>query len=184
MFKLEKRSGEPAQECRLLGLDIDSKDMTFNIPKDNMVKIMEKLKAVRRRRLTAKKVAQLVGLLQCMRLATGPIMAIMTRSLYYEVAKAATWYSFITLTDLARREVDWWLENLESVAKFPMQGSLATTPFSYEVASDESGVGHFAYVVGGDRVSLAARAFIKEERGRSSTWREMAARGVGHLDQP
>ena len=175
VFKPEKRSGEPAQVCRFLGLNIDSVDMTFSIPSDKLVKIKDKLKAVKRGRVKVRKVAQLVGLLQSVRLATGPIVAIMTRSLYVEVARAATWSSIIAITGLARFEVRWWLENLESVSRFPIQGFLSTTPVSYEVASDASGVGHFAYLVGGSRVRLAARAFTEEERGQSSTWRELAA---------
>ena len=42
VFKPEKRSGEPAQVCRFLGFEIDSRDMTFNIPKDKLEKIREK----------------------------------------------------------------------------------------------------------------------------------------------
>lgn len=175
VFKPEKRSGEPAQVCRFLGLDIDSRDMTFNIPSDKLVKIREKLKAVKKGRVRVRKVAQLVGLLQSVRLATGPIVSIMTRSLYVEVARAATWSSIIYIGGLARFEVGWWLANLEAVAKYPIQGSLTTTPVSYEVASDASGVGHFAYLVGAGRVKLAARAFSEQEREQSSTWRELAA---------
>ena len=55
-----------------------------------------------------------------MQLATGPIVAIMTRALYVEVARAATWISWITITGLAKFKVDWWLKNLDSVTKFPI----------------------------------------------------------------
>ena len=76
-------------------LEIDSRDMTFNISKDKLEKIRDNLEALRRGMRRGKivgirKVAQVVGLLQSVRLATGPIVAIMTRSLYVEVAKAAT----------------------------------------------------------------------------------------------
>ena len=56
-----------------------------------------------------------------------------------------------------------------------MQVSLTTTSFSYEVDSDASAVGYFAYLVGGAKVSLAARAFNREEVEESSTWRELSA---------
>ena len=66
-------------------MEIDSKDMTFNIPKDKLEKVVEKLEALKRgtrkgRRVGVTKVAQVVGLLQSVRLTTGSIVAIMTRA--------------------------------------------------------------------------------------------------------
>ena len=176
VFKPGKRSGEPAQVCRYLGLEINSVDMTFNIPSDKKDKIKDRIKdCLQVRTCKVKKVAQVVGTLQSVRLAAGPITAVMTRSLYMAVREAATWSSFIILDQLAKFELAWWLENLEEVSKYPIQGSLSTTPIAYEVASDASGVGHFSYMVGGSRIMLATRAFTEEERGQSSTWRELAA---------
>ena len=93
--------------CRFLGLEIDSREITFNIPKDKLEKIREKLEALRRgmwrgKRGGVRKVAQVVGLLQSVRLATEPIVAILTRVLYMEVTKASTWTSWIPITGLAR----------------------------------------------------------------------------------
>ena len=57
----------------------------------------------------------MVGSLQSVRLATGPIVSVMTQSLYVAVAKDTSWSSFIKLDGLARSEVRWWLEEIDSV---------------------------------------------------------------------
>ena len=176
IFKPSKRSGEPSQICKFLGLVIDSRDMSFNIPQDKIQDIKSLIAEIKpRRKVKVKLVARLVGKLQAVRLATGPIVAILTRSLYGAVAAARTWKSWIELGEMARFELGWWEEHLSQVAKFPINGLLSTEPVAYEVASDASGVGHYVYLVGEARTTLASRAFSLEEQDQSSTWREMKA---------
>jgi hypothetical protein len=176
VFKAEKRSGEPAQVCRFLGLVIDSRDLTFNIPKDKIAKIQDVISEVQARsRVHVKALAKLVGMLQSVRLATGPIVAVLTRSLYHVVDEAPRWSSYVKLSDLARTELEWWKENLEKVSKYPISEASSTTPVNYETASDASGVGSFCYLLGNSRVTLASRAFTEVERNQSSTWRELSA---------
>ena len=82
VFKPSKRSGEPAQTCKFLGLIIDSRDLTFNIPDSKVQDIKALIAEIRaRKRVKVKLVARLVGKLQAVRLATGPIVAVLTRSL-------------------------------------------------------------------------------------------------------
>ena len=174
IFKAEKRSGEPAQVCKFLGLVIDSRDLTFNIPKDKIAKIQAVISEVQARgKVHVKAIAKLVGMLQSVRLATGPIVAVLTRSLYHVVDAAPRWNSHVKLTELARSELEWWKENLEKVSKYPISESSSTTPVNYETASDASGVGSYSYLLGSSRVTLASRAFTELERGQSSTWREL-----------
>ena len=176
IFKPSKRSGDPAQTCKFLGLIIDSRDLTFNIPDCKIQDIKSLIAEVRaRKRVKVKLVARLVGKLQAVRLATGPIVAVLTRSLYVAVAAAKSWKSWIKLTEMAKFELQWWQENLQLVAKFPIDGKLSTEPVSYEVASDASGIGHYVYLVGLSNTRLASRAFSAEERLQSSTWRELKA---------
>ena len=37
VFKPSKRSGDPAQVCKFLGLVIDTRDLTFNIPEEKIL---------------------------------------------------------------------------------------------------------------------------------------------------
>ena len=177
VFKPSKRSGEPAQSCRFLGLIIDSRDFTFNIPSEKVDNIKAVIGQVRNEgsRIKVKLVARLIGKLQAVRLATGPIVAVLTRSLTHVVATAPRWRSKVKLTEMARFELDWWDSNLGQVSKFPISEGLSATPVSYETASDASGLGHYSYLVGGSGTTLACRAFSEEEQLQSSTWRELAS---------
>ena len=176
VFKEEKRSGEPSQEVKYLGLVIDSRDMTFNIHKEKQDTIISRIREIKgRRKVKVKAVARVVGTLQSVGRATGPIVRIMTRSLYQEVSKAKTWSSFVTLGAAAEEELTWWEKNLKSVSKYPILSSMSAREVCSEAASDASDLGFYSYLVGPPKEFLAARAFSDEERGRSSTWRELAA---------
>ena len=50
MFKPGKRSGDPSQLCRFLGLLLDSRDLTFNIPEDKLIQIEARAKEILRRK--------------------------------------------------------------------------------------------------------------------------------------
>ena len=76
------------------GLNIDSKDLTFNIQDDKLNAISKKLKYLEKRDwVHVKLLAKVVGTLQSLRLATGPLIAVKTRSLYYIIATAPSWSS-------------------------------------------------------------------------------------------
>ena len=176
VFKEEKRSGEPSQEVKYLGLVINSKEMTFNIPVEKQESIIGRIREIKgRRKVKVKAVARVIGTLQSVGRATGPIVRIMTRSLYKEVSRAKTWASFVTLCAAAEEELNWWEENLKSVSKYPILSSMSGREVNSEAASDASDLGYYSYLVGPPKEFLAARAFSEEERDRSSTWRELAA---------
>ena len=77
IFKPSKRSGEPAQEVRFLGLLVNTVEMCFKIPEDKMEKIKGMLDGVAaRQRIKVKILARLLGTLQSVRLATGPLVQV------------------------------------------------------------------------------------------------------------
>jgi hypothetical protein len=177
VFKPSKRSGDPSQVCQFLGLVLDSRDLTFNIPPSKIEKIQGLCRElIRCHWVLVRRVASLVGLLQSVRLATGPIVAVLTRSLYYAVAVAPYWSSYIKLDCMAVFELKWWASNIVSVSKYPVDGRLSSVAVKFEarVASDGSGVGHFCYDVD-EGARLAGRAFTAGEQGQSSTFRELLA---------
>ena len=178
VFKPSKRSGDPSQQCQYLGLIIDSTDMTFNIPDEKVKELenmLEKVKGYKNRGHPVRDLAKLVGKIQSLRLATGPIVSVLTRSLYAIISAAKTWGSWVKLDDLALFEVNWWLKNLKHTKKFPISVSLSTTVAQFKVASDASDIGHYCYLTGKVPRVLAARDFSQQERGESSTWRELSA---------
>lgn len=98
----------------------------------------------------------------------------MTRSLFVVVSRAKSWKSWVVLTPLARFELEWWRSNLENVSEYPIPQGKSTEVFSFEVASDASGVGNFSYLLGQRKEVLAGRPFTEEEMKKSSTWRELS----------
>ena len=178
VFKPSKRSGDPSQRCRFLGLEINSQDLTFNIPEDKLKSITEACLDLRKMKgwVSVRRVARVVGLLQSVRLAVGPLVSVLTRSLYHLVNEAKSWKSWVKLDEMARQELTWWTQNLRSVSSFPIEGKRRRIrgQSHAEVAGDGSGVGHFVYLVG-EEERLASRPFSQKEMGESSTYRELCA---------
>ena len=86
LFKPSKRSGEPSQEVRFLGLLVNTVKMTFRIPEDKLVKLRDALDQVAsRRRILVKVLARLLGLLQSVRLATGPLVQVFWFECYFDL---------------------------------------------------------------------------------------------------
>ena len=176
VFKASKRSGDPSQSVKFLGLIVDSRDLTFSIPEDKLVRIVESCgELLRAKWVKVRKIAAVVGLIQSVRRATGPIVSVLTRSLNHAVQGAARWESWVRMDELARFELQWWKSNVRSVSRYPISGKLSSTTVEVEeVASDGSALGHFCYSVGGG-VRLAGRAFTPWEQVQSSTYRELLA---------
>ena len=92
VFKPGKRSGEPSQSqlYRFFGLVLDSRDLTFNILEDKLIQIEARAKEILRRKFNKVRIlAGFVGFLQSVRHATGPIVSVMTRSLYFVINNAS-----------------------------------------------------------------------------------------------
>ena len=105
----------------IFGVNSGRRDLSFNIPSDKILTIKARVKEVKaRKRVKVKIIARLIGTLQAARLAIGPIVAVMTRSLYVAVAKAASWKSWVELDYLAKFELEWWENDVsvEDIFKF------------------------------------------------------------------
>ena len=121
VFKPSKSSGVPSQRVKYLGLIINSLTMKFEIPPDKMTRLTEKAKyLLSLRRVLVKDVASWVGLLQSCRLAIGPVVSIMCRSLYDCIQNAKTWFSYIVLSPLSVSQLEWWVENLPQFSEYPI----------------------------------------------------------------
>ena len=96
-------------------------------------------------RVSVRSLAGFVGLLQSLSRTTGPIVSVMTRSLYREIAKARSWSSFCKLTELAHFELSWWKDNIKFLSKYPNNESPIGLVSGFNFASDSSSVGLFSY---------------------------------------
>jgi hypothetical protein len=81
----------------------------------------------------------------CVRLAIGPLVSLMCRSLYDNIKSAHYWSSYIKLSDLARFQLNWWLENLENLNGFPICKEPTIVKFEFSVAGDASNREFFVY---------------------------------------
>ena len=87
--------------------------MIFDIPPEKMERLLEGAKfLLSARRFLVKTLVSWVGLLQSVRLAVGPLVSLMCRSLYDNIKSARFWSSYIQLSDLARFQLKWWFDNL------------------------------------------------------------------------
>ena len=122
--------------------------MIFEIPPDKMLRLLEGVKILlSARRFLVKTLASWVGLLQSVRLAIGPIVSIMCHSIYDCIKSAKYWSSYIKLTDLARFQLQWWLDNLPSLNGYPICQEPSIVKFEFSVAGDASDRGFFMYKV-------------------------------------
>ena len=175
VFKASKRSGNPAQQVVHLGLIIDSVKMVFAIPEEKKDKVKKLAKEMLiRKRFKVKELASFVGLLQSLRLATGPIISVFCRSSYSCIAKAKSWFSDVRLSHEVKAELNWWLSNLEDVSSYPIRQSSTGSVVSFSTAGDASDKGFFTYEVD-SKEKLATRSFTEEEARKSSTFRELVA---------
>ena len=175
VFKPSKSSGPPSQRVTYLGLVINSLDMIFEIPADKMVRLLEGAKfLLSARRFLVKTLASWVGLLQSVRLAVGPVVSIMCRSLYDCIKAAKYWSSYIKLSDLAKFQLQWWVDNLPSLDGYPICQDSSVIKFEFSVSGDASDRGFFMYKVE-SRQKLFSRAFTVVESQESSTFKELTA---------
>ena len=149
--------------------------MKFEIPQDKMTRLIEKAKyLLSLRRVLVKDVASWVGLLQSCRLAIGPVVSIMCRSLYDCIKNAKTWFSRIVLSPLSVSQIQWWVENLPQFSEYPICKKPTIVSFEFSVASDASDRGFFAYRVS-SKQRVFSRPFTLAESEESSTFKELTA---------
>jgi hypothetical protein len=175
IFKPSKSSGPPSQKVKFLGLIVDSVKMKFAIPPDKLVKLIEGAKFLLSfRKLHVRLLASWVGLLQSCRLAIGPLVSIMTRSVYDVISKAPYWSSHIYLEDKARFQVQWWSDSLHNLNEYFICPSPSLVKCSFNLASDAGDLGFYVYDIFSKK-RLVSRPFTSLESDESSTFRELTA---------
>ena len=175
VFKPEKSSGPPSQRVLYLGLIIDSVSMRFEIPPQKLEHILSLGKEILSlRRVNVKMLASWVGSVQACRLAIGPIISILCRSLYDEIKNAKTWHSWIDLSIPALMSLRWWVENLSKYSSYPIIEDPTIIRCDFSLAGDASDKGCFVYKLGSNQ-RVFSRPFTAAESEESSTFKELSA---------
>ena len=175
VFKPEKSSGPPSQSVKYLGLMVNSVPMTFSIPDTKYELIVsDAVNFLNSKRFIVRDLASWVGKLQSLRLAIGPIISIMCKSLYKIISLAPFWTSYIKLDKHSVYEVEWWRDNLKHFSSYPIILDNTSVHVDCRISSDASGSGFF--VVNLDKsIMLKSEAFTQFESLQSSTYRELRA---------
>ena len=117
VVNFEKSVLKPTQVIRHLGFIIDSRDMTVSLPRDKIVKIVNFLSLlVSKETCSIRELARGIGLIVSTFLAVGAGKRHYRR---LEILKTAALHlncgnfeAMLTLTDQARSELQWWINNL------------------------------------------------------------------------
>ena len=177
IVKKEEKTG-PSQRLLYLGLEICTVSMKFFIPQKKIEKILSKLKSFARGHPHAKirDIASLLGLLMSCYKALGPVTRIMTRVNYSWVHSSLDqrgWDKYAAFPSHCRKELEFWIENLEKLNGFSFSASLSECQFEIEIAGDASDRGLFAFQYGDHFETVARRMFSRQEAKESSTYREI-----------
>jgi hypothetical protein len=192
----------PTQRGKFLGLINNLADLKYEIPEEKLASILtfiEDLLLPNVAFVPTRRVASLYGKIAACRLATGPVMRLLTRTgqAYYSADGRNDWDGNTDVRPF-KNELRRLKELLPSLSSYNMFGREETVAIDTVVASDASGVGFGLVKVncGGfkEHVNhegpcshfLSKRFFTKEERVSSSGMREiLALRGAyekGDLD--
>ena len=149
--------------------------MSFEIPTEKYDLILsDSIIFLTSKMFPVRMLASWVGKLQSLRLAIGPIVSIMCKSLYKLISSAPFWTSFIKLDKNSKFEIEWWKDNLKHFTSYPIIINDTSVLVDSRISSDASGSGYF--VVNLDRnVMLKTDAFSQFESLQSSTYRELRA---------
>lgn len=169
----DKSNFEPTQVGKWLGTIIDTRNMTFYVPPAKLAKLKSEIENLLYQGCcTAKALARVAGTLSSMHLAIGPLVRLFTRSMYQQVAAAASWQSVTPLAAKVVEDLNFWLKNIKHVNGFSFKHHPTTTKIVFTDAS-QSGYGGFTMSKLGRLI--CAGKFTIHETQQSSTFRELLA---------
>lgn len=181
----------PTQSGTFLGLVNDTRRLRYYIPRGKIDKILgtlhyfEKLK-----KAPVRDIASLYGKLAACKLATGPILRLLTRIGQRRISLAVNSCGWNGLMDIRplHKEMRTLVGCLREINGFPFSGKELTVPIDCTLVSDASdtGFGVIKVSCGHDRIHkphtrpceteiVLKRKFLNDETKMSSTYRELLA---------
>ena len=81
----------------------------------------------------------------------------------------------VTLDDNAKKDLCWWVTNIEEVSRFTMKSSptVSSLHFQHILHGDASSSGMYLGMIRNEAVTLISKPYTEEESSKSSTFREM-----------
>ena len=168
-----KSDFEPKQSGIWLGTIIDTRNMTFTVPKEKIVKLKSRISEILRKGFSsAKSLSRIAGQLASMHLAIGPLVRLFTRHMYYFIESRYTWFEIEILNADTLSELNFWYTNIENYNGYTFKPRPVTTKLVFSDASD-FGYGGFTCKKLGEKICVGR--FSRLESTTSSTTRELLA---------
>lgn len=170
----EKSVWVPSQTMTWLGHYFDLKAGVLKITQervDNLKSAISEAKS--KKRVTARHLAKITGMIASMHFVIGQLGRLMTRSLYAKVMSSSYWDSFRNIEPESPEwaELCFWSDNIDNInikQLFPVrtiQGSISV----YSDASDVACAAFSPHIA----ESIAHKTWSDSEKHKSSTWREL-----------
>ena len=167
-----KSHWEPNQSGQWLGFVLNI-DLGFIAIPENKVEMLKQclIQAVGAQVLPARFLASIVGRVISMGLALGPIARLRTRSMYCLLNSRTSWADRLIINDEVKEELYFWRSCIDEFNGQKLWKSASAVRVVY---SDASGTGYAGYTVE-HGCHVAHGQWTECEKGKSSTWRELAA---------
>lgn len=175
----EKSVWKPSQELEWLGILWNSLSFSISIPERRITDLLNSINHIVGifPHMSARQLAQVTGKVISLSPVFGHLTRLMTRYCYMCIEQRYTWDKklFIAFPDEVQRELKFWISNTRTLNRKLLA---SYSPSQTLVYSDASGVACGAYTVEvGSKIFH--RMWSSEEKGKSSTWREMRAIELG-----
>ena len=169
----EKSQWEPTRKLIWLGFELDLEEGKIKVPRDKLTRIQGILQSTTGNKISARALASLIGKIVALYIAVGPVVRLMTRSLYTVLNSKTSWFQELTISQGAREELSFW-----EICLPKLQGqNIWQSPSAVRVVySDASGTGYAGYTVE-HGPTVAHGQWSAWEAEQSSTWRELRAVG-------
>ena len=171
VINVAKSNFNPTQIGKWLGTIVNTKNMTFSVPPEKVAKLKTKINnAMDSESVTARHLASIAGSLNSTHLAVGPLVRMMTRSVYAQVTDAPAWDYRVFLNSHSRQELSFWSETYDFDIGYTFKFKPVTAKVIFTDASDFGYGGFLLRRLGKD---IVRGSFSHEEQNKSSTEREL-----------
>ena len=173
LINIEKSQLEPRQSGEWLGFHIDTRTMLYTVPQKKIEKLKTRLNEVMESNTaSARLLSNITGTLSSMKRALGPLVALMTRRAYTDIKLLPDYDSVFPISQECRIELSFWDQNINAKNGYSIKPHHPTSQIIFTDASDHSYGGYILQRLGN---VICQSRFNDDERGTSSTNRELAA---------
>ena len=138
----------PKQVGKWLGTIINTRNRTFSVPPEKVSSLGRHIReTLQQETVTPKNLAMLTATLSSMSLAIGPLVKLLTRSIYHQIATALSWYQPIILNRKTIADFEFWLQDIEQINGYTFKSHPTTALMVFTDASDGGYGGYGGFTV-------------------------------------